>query len=67
MKIIEPIIVFTLILAQTVAVTGYGQFLPWSIPAFASTGIRDDGVIFEYISIIMILLTDILGLMCIIF
>lgn len=54
--------VFTLVLAQIIAVTGYGQFVPWSIPAMISGAAGNDNVIIESISIIIVLLTSIFGL-----
>lgn len=54
--------VFTLVLAQIIAVTGYGQFVPWSIPAIISGAAGNDNVIIESISIIIVLLTSVFGL-----
>ena len=54
--------VFTLVLAQIIAVTGYGQFVPWSIPAMISGAAGNDNVIIESISIIIVLLTSVFGL-----
>lgn len=54
--------VFTLVLAQIVAATGYGQYFPWSIPALAS-GISGGNVIIEDISIVIVLLTSLFGLL----
>jgi len=54
--------VFTLVLAQIIAATGYGQFFPWSIPAMISGAAGNHNVIIENISIIIVLLTSIFGL-----
>ncbi|WP_326907231.1 ABC transporter permease [Sedimentibacter sp. MB31-C6] len=59
--------VFTLVLAQIVAATGYGQFFPWSIPALASGIIGSDSVMIEDVSIIIVLLTSLFGLLGTIF
>lgn len=49
--------VFAIVLAQIIAVAGYGQFFPWSIPALIS-----GAAIIEDISIIIVLLTSVFGL-----
>jgi len=54
--------VFTLVLAQIIAATGYGQFFPWSIPAIASGIDGSDNNMIENISIIIVLLTSAFGL-----
>jgi len=54
--------VFTLVLAQIIAATGYGQFFPWSIPTLASGIDGSDNSMIENISIIIVLLTSALGL-----
>lgn len=54
--------VFTLVLAQIIAVMGYGHFFPWSIPALISGTAGSDNAIIEDISIIIILLTSTVGL-----
>lgn len=54
--------VFTIVLAQIIAATGYGQFFPWSIPALASGITGSDNALIENISIIIVLLTSVLGL-----
>lgn len=54
--------VFTLVLAQIIAVTGYGQFVPWSIPAMISGAAGSDNVRIEDISIIIVILTSTIGL-----
>lgn len=55
-------IVFTLVLAQIFAATGYGQLFPWSIPALASGLAGTGSAVLEYISIIIVLLTSSVGL-----
>lgn len=55
-------VVFTLVLAQIVAATGYGQFFPWAIPALASGVAGRADVMIEDISIIIVALTSIIGL-----
>lgn len=55
-------VVFTLVLAQIVAATGYGQFFPWSIPALASGVAGSENAMIGDISIIIVLLTSITGL-----
>jgi len=54
--------VFTLVLAQIIAVMGYGHFFPWSIPALISGAAGSDSAIIEDISIIIVLLTSTVGL-----
>lgn len=54
--------VFTLVLAQIIAATGYGQFFPWSIPALVSGIDGSDNAMIENISIIIVLLTSAFGL-----
>ncbi|NLY44902.1 MAG: ABC transporter permease subunit [Tissierella sp.] len=53
--------VFTIVLAQMVALTGYGQFFPWSIPALASGAAGDEAII-EGMSIMIVLITSVFGL-----
>ena len=55
-------IVISLILAQIVATTGYGEFFPWSIPAIIGIGIGNGEPIVSGISIAIVFLTSILGL-----
>ncbi|NBJ68120.1 MULTISPECIES: ABC transporter permease [Clostridia] len=52
--------IFTLVLAQIVAVSGYGQFFPWAIPALLSGG--EKGLNIEEISLVILLLTSSIGL-----
>lgn len=54
--------VFTIVVAQIIAVTGYGQFFPWSIPALLSGAAGSDSAMIEDISIIIVLLTSAFGL-----
>lgn len=54
--------IFTLVLAQIVAATGYGQFFPWAIPALASGAAGSESSILENYSVIIVLLTSVLGL-----
>ena len=54
--------VFALVLAQIIAVAGYGQFFPWSIPALISGAAGSDSSMIEDISIIIVILTSMLGL-----
>lgn len=54
--------VFAIVLAQIIAVAGYGQFFPWSIPALISGAAGSDNAIIEDISIIIVLLTSVFGL-----
>lgn len=54
--------IFTLVLAQIVAATGYGHFFPWAIPALAS-GIAGSGsAMIEEISIVIVFVTFVLGI-----
>lgn len=55
-------VVFTIVLAQIIAAAGYGQFFPWSIPALASGITGSDNAIIEDISIIIVILTSVVGL-----
>lgn len=55
-------IVITLIVAQIVATTGYGEFFPWSIPAMIGMNMGNSNNIIKGISIIIILVTSGLGL-----
>lgn len=54
--------VFTIVLAQIIAATGYGHLFPWSIPALASGVAGSENAILESISIIIVLLTSAIGL-----
>ena len=55
--------VFTLVLAQIIATTGYGQFFPWSVPALVSGVAGSNSAVIETISIIIVFLTSTLGIM----
>ena len=55
-------IVISLILAQIVATTGYGEFFPWSIPAIIGIDIGNGEPMVSGISITIVFLTSILGL-----
>jgi ABC-2 type transport system permease protein len=55
-------VVFTLVLAQIVAATGYGQFFPWSIPAMASGVAGIESAILQNYSVVIVLITSIVGL-----
>lgn len=54
-------IVLTIIIAQIIAVTGYGEFFPWSIPAIIGISIEDNMTI-KGISIFIVLLISLLGI-----
>ncbi|WP_121640281.1 ABC transporter permease [Virgibacillus sp. Bac330] len=55
--------IFTLILAQIVAVAGYGAYFPWSIPALASGAAGNKASIVEGLSLIILLFTSAFGLL----
>lgn len=55
-------VVFTIVLAQIIAATGYGHLFPWSIPALASGIAGSEIAIIEDISVIIIILTSTTGL-----
>ncbi len=55
-------IVVSLILAQIVAATGYGEYFPWSIPAIISMGLGGSNRSINKASIVIVLLTSTLGL-----
>lgn len=54
--------IFTLVIAQIVASTGYGHLFPWSIPAIVSQSAGGFNIKLEYISVIIVLLTSFGGL-----
>lgn len=54
--------VFVLVFAQIVATTGYGHLFPWSIPAIVSGIAGGLDIRLESTSIIIVLLTSIIGL-----
>ncbi|MBT2694515.1 ABC transporter permease [Bacillus sp. ISL-55] len=56
-------IIITMMIAQIIATTGYGQYVPWSIPALAS-GIDGSGEIaVEPVSYAIVLVTSVAGLL----
>lgn len=55
--------IFTLVLSQMVAAAGYGHLFPWAVPAIASGAAGSDNAMLGGVSIIIVLLTSILGLM----
>lgn len=54
--------VFTIVLAQIIAATGYGEFFPWSVPALISGIAGNDYAAIRETSIFIVLLTSVLGL-----
>ena len=54
--------IFTLVLAQIIAATGYGQLFPWSIPALASGAAGSESTMLEIYSIVIVLITSVTGL-----
>lgn len=54
--------VFTLVLAQIIAVTGYGEYFPWAIPALISGADGNSITLIKVSSIAIILSTSIVGL-----
>lgn len=54
-------VVFTLVLAQIVAATGYGEFFPWSVPALASGVAGEESEQVGSVSIMIVLMTSLLG------
>lgn len=54
-------VIFVLVLAQIIALTGYGHFFPWSIPPLISGTAGEDLNIISYGSIGAVLLTSIIG------
>lgn len=55
-------VIFTLVFAQIIAATGYGRYFPWAVPAITGGIAKEFGVLVEGISIIIVLVTSILGL-----
>lgn len=53
--------IFTLVLAQIIALTGYGYYFPWSIPPQIAGVTGDRSHLIEFISIIIIIATSLLG------
>lgn len=54
--------VFTIVSAQIIAATGYGECFPWSVPALASGIAGSDSAMIGGFSIIIVLLTSISGI-----
>lgn len=59
--------VFTIVLSQIIAATGYGQFFPWSIPALVSGIAGSANATIEDISIVIVLLTSTFGVVATMF
>ncbi|KUG02449.1 bacitracin abc transporter, permease protein [hydrocarbon metagenome] len=55
-------VVFTLILANIVAVTGYGEFFPWAVPALYSQVAGEENALPGSISYLLVILTSFAGL-----
>lgn len=55
-------VIFTMVLAQIIATTGYGQYVPWSIPALASGFDGSGAMSIEPISYVIVLITSLAGL-----
>lgn len=55
--------VFTIVIAQIIAATGYGEFFPWSIPAIMSGMAGSQYLFNKGISILIVLLTGLLGVL----
>ena len=55
-------VIFTLAISQIVAAIGYGQFLPWAVPALYSNAAGDLNAKLGPISYILVLFTSIIGL-----
>lgn len=53
--------IFTLVLAQIIALTGYGEYFPWSIPPLIAGVTGDSSYLIGLVSIIIVLLTSFLG------
>ena len=54
-------VIFTLVLAQIIAATGYGMYFPWAIPAIIA-GIAGKFGIIEHSSILIVLFTSLIGI-----
>jgi len=54
-------VVFTLVAAQIVAVTGYGWYFPWAVPALLSQTIGKGSAAIEVIGINIMLVTSLVG------
>jgi ABC-2 type transport system permease protein len=55
-------VIFTMVLAQIVAVTGYGHLFPWAIPALASGAVGSGTGTIGILSVAIVLLTSVTGL-----
>ncbi len=55
-------ILVIVILAQVVAVAGYGEYFPWAVPALISGLAGGDNAMVEAFSIIIVILTSMIGL-----
>lgn len=55
-------VVSAIVLAQIIAVTGYGHYFPWAVPALYSKITGSISPPLEPISYILVVLTSILGL-----
>ncbi|NLV91060.1 MAG: ABC transporter permease subunit [Firmicutes bacterium] len=55
-------IVFTLVTAQVVAVTGYGWYFPWSVPALLSQTVGQGSMAVEPLGIHILLVTGLVGM-----
>lgn len=55
-------IVITLIFAQIIVATGYGEYFPWSIPTIISVSIEETKLIIQKLSLFLVLLTSGIGL-----
>jgi ABC-2 type transport system permease protein len=55
-------VIFTMVLAQIVAVTGYGHLFPWAIPSLASGAAGSGPAAIGILSVVIVLLTSFAGL-----
>ncbi|HEY8804824.1 MAG TPA: hypothetical protein VIM42_06915 [Clostridium sp.] len=55
-------VIFTLVLAQIIAATGFGQFFPWAVPALYSKIAGETSAPLEAISCFIVVLTSCAGL-----
>ena len=55
-------VIFTLIIAQFIALVGLGPYFPWAIPGIYSSGSGTEGMQLGIISYIILYLTSISGL-----
>lgn len=54
-------LIFTLVIAQIIALTGYGHYFPWSIPALVSGATGDDYALLTKMGVSIVLITSVLG------